>query len=1847
MSLSLSTVVMAGVTHAGTTPAGDCIAADGSNVDIAHAQTLPAPQACITATNADGMQGVYWWTLDDAAAAQRWTLAMSAVPGQAVTLQVHRVEVDGSGLTLSDETLASADGGPGEGATITDVLLPPGRYIVGSVASGPGAYQVDIAPGAPIPAVADTEPNDSAEQAAAVSGEFGASGDRAGTPDWFAWDVGAESGDGGATWQLSLQVPAATTGAMRLVDGSGAELAARAVDAEGRLRIPDMALSPGRYFVEVASSTEATAPYVLEATTAAPAATAGGDVAEAEPNDTIAGATSVDVAVGSTSVAGRLATIADGTDTDMYRFAVDADTAGRLVDVKLFWRGGSTRELCLVDADGVELRCDTGDATVAFNDVVLDADDYGVTVSGVADADDPYLLRFDVTEEATSGFEAEPNETMEQATPMATNGDDDGFTAAGRLSGTEGADTDVFRFTVDGEPQLWEITATGEGVEAIDALDATGSAEFGGSLIDGAAVITDLFLLPGEHAVSVAGLAGDYTIDAVPLGPPDPLGEREPNDESDRSEALRLAERHVGRLALTDDVDMYRFALRNDSYVRIEIETPSDGQVELQLSRGADAMGTTSNAVAGEPIVYDTVLPPGDYVMRLSPITTSDEPYHVSVTPLDPYRAPDDAEPNDSATLASPLPADGTATGTIDAGNPFGDMDWYAVAPFDEPSTTTVRVDGESMSVEATTLATAITPATPLGVTPTGNLDEYTIDVPADTPVAIGVRGTGDYELRVTPPADAVADTAADAADGDLGVAWAGCDHDVAAYWHESQRLSCTLEISNDGDTEVDASIDAVAGDHRWAVTFGDEAPTVEAGDTVEVDATIVVAPDAWADDAVLIAARVRTADGWQSATTTIVPNRDAVPLDPVPFDPLPPELLGGLDAASAGLGAVPIALDEASSTEELLLHDGLAALGQGWTGSTIELPLELTVDLAGDEPVPVVGFTLNARGGLIGDQLRDFDIELSLDGQTFTPVLTDEMEATGDEQSFVLAEPSDARYARLRLRSTQSPAATNVYLAEWGVIADTAWTPNATGFNLASAELGGHVVSVQPAFGGTADIQTLTVADGVVDTGTAEPGSAVDIVIGFQHDRAAQLAALTWTDPPESDPATRFAAVDVALSLAGGAGPWTDVGRWTLDRSDGEIAPFMLPPGTWARFVRLTGVAPASPAATAGTDPAATGTATDPVPWEVPDAIGVIEQPTTDDDPSVLGAWGFESRSSAYERTVTSTAVELDADAGDTEAEATLLELGTPVNESAQVGRDEDWYRVEVPADESALAISVGGTPSVDVDVALFDADGHPVALEAERSSSGTASVFTAVVEPGGEYVVQVTEPPTSVVFAFDTSLSMGPYSSAVYRGVANYAGDVAPGQETVNVLPFGADMLLDSWVDEPYAIQAAVNNYPRSATSSDAEGSLVRAMEELGTQPGARAIVLVTDAQTSPDADLLDQLWSSFGATQPRVYAVHVAGGTAIDQDLMEDWASVNSGLYTYVTDQGGIDVAFDRAATALRRPSQYSLSVATVDPPTPPTTTSTTTTTTVPTTTTSTSTTSTSTTSTTSTSTTTTSSTTTSTSTTMPAAPGLLALTAFSADTAGASAAPGAASVAIILDTSGSMLQDLDTGGERIDAARGALETLVTQTLPAGTNVSLRVFGSAPDSCETQLLVPQSPLDPAAMAAVVREVPVVDGVRTPLGASLQQVAGDLGALPGPKIVVLVTDGEETCNGDPAAAINALVASGIDVRVNIVGFALDDAALKAQFQEWARLGNGQYIDANDQASLTTAMTIAVQPTYDVVDGNGIVVASGQAGGPPVSLPAGTYTVVVHATPERRVTATVVAGQRTNIVAG
>ena len=89
-------------------------------------------------------------------------------------------------------------------------------------------------------------------------------------------------------------------------------------------------------------------------------------------------------------------------------------------------------------------------------------------------------------------------------------------------------------------------------------------------------------------------------------------------------------------------------------------------------------------------------------------------------------------------------------------------------------------------------------------------------------------------------------------------------------------------------------------------------------------------------------------------------------------------------------------------------------------------------------------------------------------------------------------------------------------------------------------------------------------------------------------------------------------------------------------------------------------------------------------------------------------------------------------------------------------------------------------------------------------------------------------------------------------------------------------------------------------------------------------------------------------------------------------------------------------------------------------------------------------------------------------------------------------------------------------------------------------------------------------------------VDGAKaqgyTPIAYSLGQAANDFPADAKERVIVLVSDGKETCQGDPVVAARALAAKGITVHT--VGFIVDTAA-RGQLQAIARATGGTYFDA------------------------------------------------------------------------
>nr|WP_224749739.1 VWA domain-containing protein [Polycladospora coralii] len=178
-----------------------------------------------------------------------------------------------------------------------------------------------------------------------------------------------------------------------------------------------------------------------------------------------------------------------------------------------------------------------------------------------------------------------------------------------------------------------------------------------------------------------------------------------------------------------------------------------------------------------------------------------------------------------------------------------------------------------------------------------------------------------------------------------------------------------------------------------------------------------------------------------------------------------------------------------------------------------------------------------------------------------------------------------------------------------------------------------------------------------------------------------------------------------------------------------------------------------------------------------------------------------------------------------------------------------------------------------------------------------------------------------------------------------------------------------------------------------------------------------------------------------------------------------------------------------------------------------------------------------------------------------------------------------VEILLDASGSMRKKLN-GKTKMEWAKESIEKFVA-SLPKETQVGLRVYGHKGGNQESQkeascksneLIYGMEVLQQDAFKQAL--APVQPTGFTPLAAAIESAQADFVGGESKNVVYIVSDGEETCDGDPVAMAKALHESNIEAVVNIIGFNVDDAG-QAELREVAASGGGEYIEANSEADL------------------------------------------------------------------
>ncbi len=174
--------------------------------------------------------------------------------------------------------------------------------------------------------------------------------------------------------------------------------------------------------------------------------------------------------------------------------------------------------------------------------------------------------------------------------------------------------------------------------------------------------------------------------------------------------------------------------------------------------------------------------------------------------------------------------------------------------------------------------------------------------------------------------------------------------------------------------------------------------------------------------------------------------------------------------------------------------------------------------------------------------------------------------------------------------------------------------------------------------------------------------------------------------------------------------------------------------------------------------------------------------------------------------------------------------------------------------------------------------------------------------------------------------------------------------------------------------------------------------------------------------------------------------------------------------------------------------------------------------------------------------------------------------------------------ILDASGSMWGRLDDGQPKISVAREVMGKL-TANLPASVHAGLISYGHRRkgDCSDIEVVHPVSEGGGAVIGS--RLGSLVPRGKTPITDALQLAADTLTGREDDRTIVLVSDGIETCKGDPCALAEALHASDAGLKIHVVGYGVD-AQAQAQLQCVANKGGGAYFRADDTTGLTMALT-------------------------------------------------------------
>ena len=160
-------------------------------------------------------------------------------------------------------------------------------------------------------------------------------------------------------------------------------------------------------------------------------------------------------------------------------------------------------------------------------------------------------------------------------------------------------------------------------------------------------------------------------------------------------------------------------------------------------------------------------------------------------------------------------------------------------------------------------------------------------------------------------------------------------------------------------------------------------------------------------------------------------------------------------------------------------------------------------------------------------------------------------------------------------------------------------------------------------------------------------------------------------------------------------------------------------------------------------------------------------------------------------------------------------------------------------------------------------------------------------------------------------------------------------------------------------------------------------------------------------------------------------------------------------------------------------------------------------------------------------------------------------------------------LLFDLSGSMR------GTRLESAKSAVIDALSNVGPRPIDVGIRSFAGCGG---TTLNHPPRLIDVASLTTTINGLQARGS--TDIATALLAVGGDF-TNAGPRTVILLSDGAQTCSGDPCAAAAQLVASGVNIVVNTVGIGTAGTTAESQLNCISQQTGGVSVSVDNAGDL------------------------------------------------------------------